>query len=583
MANSTNNRRPGSGSSNSNKSNRSANGKVTVSRSNSASRNTNSRSGSSANRNSSSNRSGSRNSSNTRSASSKSSNSNRNTNNRNGNTSRQSVNRNTGRPMSRKKQKQQQIKKYIMIAEIILIIVIVIAGVSFFRKSKDNTIETVSVEKPVEPVHVKVDGVDISSMSKEQAKAAILQKHNWSFKVTYNGNVYDVDNLFEKEIDAVLYDAFAPNAKPEYTITISNPENSAASIAKTVSDMWSQPAVDAAITGYNAETGEFVLSESQPGYVVNVEQLTADIAKELAAGNYSATVEAKGESSNPTFSKSDYKVLGTYSTTTTSNADRNTNVRIACETICGTILQPQEQFSYNTILGRRTAEKGYKEAGAYANGEHVMELGGGICQVSSTIYNATIFANLQIDKRTGHTYEPTYVTPGEDAAVSYTNPDFVFTNNTGATLGIKTTFADRKIVATIFGISTLEEGVKRYMRSEKVGDVPPPEDVVVEDPMLFPGQTQVVKGPKNGSKWATYIILEKDGNIISEEYLHTTTYRGHGGEIHVNNSGVVDPAVIAAQQAAAQAAAQQAEAAAAQQAAQQAEQPAPAPEAPPAE
>ena len=160
------------------------------------------------------------------------------------------------------------------------------------------------------------------------------------------------------------------------------------------------------------------------------------------------------------------------------------------------------------------------------------------------------------------------MTPGEDAAVSYSNPDFVFTNNTGATLGIKTTFKDRTIVATIFGISTLEDGVKRYMRSEKISDVAPPEDRVVEDPMLMPGQTQVVSGPKNGSKWATYIILEKDGEIISEEYLHTTTYRGKPGEIHVNMTGVVDPSVIAAQLAAQQAA----EAAAAQQAAEQAAQ-----------
>lgn len=495
--------------------------------------------------------------------------------NRTGNRSGNGTGNSTGSKMAnrKRKQKQQKVKKILLVAEIILVFAIAAGGFVYFQKNKDNAIE-VTVDKETDAAGVKVDGIDISNMSKEDAKSALLAKHTWNFVITYQGETYEVENLFEKEIDSVLYDAYAPNAKPEYTISISNPENAAASIAKKASDMWSQPAVDAAITGYNTETGEFELSESQPGYVVDVEQLTADITRELEAGNYVASIEAKGESSAPAFEKEDYKILGTYSTTTTSNENRNTNVRIACETICGTILQPQEQFSYNTILGRRTAEKGYKEAGAYANGEVVQELGGGICQVSSTIYNATIFANLQIDKRTGHTYEPSYVTPGEDAAVSYSNPDFVFTNNTGATLGIKTTFKDRTIVATIFGIPTLEEGVKRYMRSEKIADVAPPEDRVVEDPMLMPGQTQVVSGPQNGSKWATYVILEKDGEIISEEYLHTTTYRGKPGEIHVNTTGVVDPSVIAAQQAAQQAAeaaaAQQAaEAAAAQQAAEQ--------------
>ena len=489
-----------------------------------------------------------------------------NTGNRNGNRNGSSTGKKTVNRL--RKQKQQKIKKFLLVAEIVLILAIATGGIIYFQKNKDNAIEVTVDNEDKAVAGVKVDGIDISNMSKEDAKTALLAKHTWNFVITYQGNTYEVENLFEKEIDSVLYDAYAPNAKPEYTISISNPENAATTIAKKASDMWSQPAVDAAITGYNTETGEFELSESQPGYVVDVEQLTADIVKELEAGNYVATIEAKGESTAPVFEKDDYKILGTYSTTTTSNENRNTNVRIACDTICGTILQPQEQFSYNTILGRRTAEKGYKEAAAYANGEVVQELGGGICQVSSTIYNATIFANLQIDKRTGHTYEPSYVTPGEDAAVSYSNPDFVFTNNTGATLGIKTTFKDRTIVATIFGISTLEDGVKRYMRSEKISDVAPPEDRVVEDSMLMPGQTQVVSGPKNGSKWATYIILEKDGEIISEEYLHTTTYRGKPGEIHVNMTGVVDPSVIAAQLAAQQAA----EAAAAQQAAEQAAQ-----------
>jgi len=132
------------------------------------------------------------------------------------------------------------------------------------------------------------------------------------------------------------------------------------------------------------------------------------------------------------------------------------------------------------------------------------------------------------------TYEPSYVTPGEDAAVSYMNPDFCFTNNTKGSLGIKVTFQDRVITVKIYGIRTLEEGVKRYLKSEKIGDVAPPEDVYVEDPAVPFGQSQVVVYPKNGSKWSTNVVLEKDGKIISDEYLHTTTYRGTAAEIHVN-------------------------------------------------
>lgn len=536
MANSVNNSRRTSGSSGSGNNTRNRNNN----KSNTASRNTNTGRQTTGSRSASGNRNGSRS-----------------TTSRNGRSS-----------ASRRRQKQQKIKRLMLVAEIVLIVAAVIGGIIYFKKHKDSTIMTSKDAETEEAAHVKVNGIDITDLSKEEAKAALLRQHEWNFVISYQGNTYEVDNLFEKEIDAVLYDAYAPGANAEYTVAITDTESAASEIAKTVSDMWSQPAVDAAITGYNSETGEFILSDSEPGYVVDVDQLSSDIASALDAGNYVTTIEAEGENSAPQFEKDDYQIIGTYSTTATNNSNRNTNIQIACDTICGTILQPQEQFSYNTILGRRTADKGYKEAGAYSNGEHVLELGGGICQVSSTIYNATVFANLQIDQRTGHTYEPSYVTPGEDAAVSYSNPDFVFTNNTGATLGIKTTFKDRTIVATVFGVPTLEEGVKRYMRSEKIADVAPPEDKVVEDPSLLPGQTQVVSGPKNGSKWATYIILEKDGEVISEEYLHTTTYRGTAAEIHVNTTGVVDPAAIAAMQQQQQAAQQQQEAMQAQEAAQ---------------
>lgn len=536
MANSVNNSRKTSGSSGSGNNTRNRNNN----KSNTASRNTNTGRQTTGSRNASGNRNGSRS-----------------TTSRNGRSS-----------ASRRRQKQQKIKRLMLVAEIVLIVAAVIGGIIYFKKHKDSTIMTSKDAETEETAHVKVNGIDITDLSKEEAKAALLRQHEWNFVISYQGNTYEVDNLFEKEIDAVLYDAYAPGANAEYTVAITDTESAASEIAKTVSDMWSQPAVDASITGYNSETGEFILSDSEPGYVVDVDQLSSDIASALDAGNYVTTIEAEGENSAPQFEKDDYQIIGTYSTTATNNSNRNTNIQIACDTICGTILQPQEQFSYNTILGRRTADKGYKEAGAYSNGEHVLELGGGICQVSSTIYNATVFANLQIDQRTGHTYEPSYVTPGEDAAVSYSNPDFVFTNNTGATLGIKTTFKDRTIVATVFGVPTLEEGVKRYMRSEKIADVAPPEDKVVEDPSLLPGQTQVVSGPKNGSKWATYIILEKDGEVISEEYLHTTTYRGTAAEIHVNTTGVVDPAAIAAMQQQQQAAQQQQEAMQAQEAAQ---------------
>lgn len=90
---------------------------------------------------------------------------------------------------------------------------------------------------------------------------------------------------------------------------------------------------------------------------------------------------------------------------------------------------PGETFSYNQVVGQRTKAAGFKEAPAYLNGKVVQEYGGGICQVSSTLYNAVLYANLEITERTNHGFKPSYVKPGLDATVSWGGPDFKFTNN----------------------------------------------------------------------------------------------------------------------------------------------------------
>lgn len=98
-------------------------------------------------------------------------------------------------------------------------------------------------------------------------------------------------------------------------------------------------------------------------------------------------------------------MIGTYSTTTTANKDRNKNIELAAEALNGLILQPGEEFSFNKATGERSEAKGYRPAGAYVNGELVEEPGGGVCQVSSTLYNAVIFSGLTTTERHAHSYE----------------------------------------------------------------------------------------------------------------------------------------------------------------------------------
>ena len=138
-------------------------------------------------------------------------------------------------------------------------------------------------------------------------------------------------------------------------------------------------------------------------------------------------------------------MISAYTTKTTSDSNRNTNIRLACEAINGTALMPGETFSFNQTTGQRTTSKGYRSAGAIAAGQSIEEVGGGICQVSSTLFNAVARADLQIVERSPHAWPSTYVGKGEDATVNWPNLDFKFKNNTDAPIFVITYYKDRQM------------------------------------------------------------------------------------------------------------------------------------------
>lgn len=134
-----------------------------------------------------------------------------------------------------------------------------------------------------------------------------------------------------------------------------------------------------------------------------------------------------------------------------SSSNRINNVELAAKSINGIVLMPGEQFSYNEALGQRTKENGYLAAGAYANGAVVQEIGGGICQVSSTLYYCTLLSNLQIDYRVNHYFPVGYLPPGFDATVSWKSPDFKFTNDREYPIRLVAYVKDGSVTVEIWG------------------------------------------------------------------------------------------------------------------------------------
>lgn len=204
------------------------------------------------------------------------------------------------------------------------------------------------------------------------------------------------------------------------------------------------------------------------------------------------------------------------------NKNRTTNLRLAANKIDGVVLMPGEVFSYNKVVGERTIEAGYKEAKIFSNGQVVDGLGGGICQISSTLYNTALLANLEITTRRNHQFTTSYVDPGRDATVVYGSQDFEFKNTRNYPIKIKVSVNGGIAKIDIYGI--LEETEYEVVIETKKVQTIAYTTKYIDDASLDEGTEVVVQKGANGSKVEAYKVLKLNGQIVSRTLLSKDTY-----------------------------------------------------------
>ena len=445
-----------------------------------------------------------------------------------------------------KRKKKNNKKSTIPIASVIAVVVIgivVFAGLVVRSKKPKNVItESSTVEETAIKGSVMVDDIDIGGMSRQKAYDTIMKKYEWAMTASYNGDKYDIPNLIGEKLDIILDEIFKGEHKENYTINFTGLDEIIDAQVNEIAKKWDIKAKNASLLSFNKETNEFVYEDGNDGVEVDKDNLRAAIKKAIEEKNFKAAIAVNTKLTKPEIAskedvKQKYKVIGTFTTTTTSNKDRNTNISLASTALDGLVIKPGEEFSFNNTTGNRTLEKGYRPAGAYLNGKLVEEPGGGVCQVSSTLYNAVVFAGLETTERHAHSFEPSYVTPGEDAMVSYdgyAGPDMKFINTSNVAIVIRAKLVDQKLTASIVGIPILEDNEKVYMTSKKTGEYDEPTPEYENDTSLAAGQEVVVKAGKKGSKWETNIVHKKGDNIITDKLLHYSTYRGKAGTVKKN-------------------------------------------------
>ena len=222
-------------------------------------------------------------------------------------------------------------------------------------------------------------------------------------------------------------------------------------------------------------------------------------------------------------------------------ANRTTNVRLATEKVNDIILLPGEEFSFNNIVGERTEERGFKPAIVFAGGEMVDGVGGGICQVSSTIYLATLRADLEVTERATHAYTVSYVPLGQDATVQWGYLDYKFVNNTAYPIRISAVMSESMLTVTIYGTKTEPE--KRIeVESVTLNTYPFQTSYIFNEELPYGYQRQTQSG-KDGYQCETYQLIYM-GDTLVERRLANKSYYKSQTRIIESNPAIDDPSLI---------------------------------------
>lgn len=395
-----------------------------------------------------------------------------------------------------------------------------------------------------------VEGIDVSGMEYEEAKALVAQKLEGDdaarvIRVNAKGQEYSLTLPASHNIDETLVTAFnvgregtleerygvimeleqnGSNYTVDTDVNASGIENFLSRIER---DMTTE-AKDATVDQFDPAERSFTFTDEQTGEKIDMQKLRGQVESMVATEDYTAVLQAEFETLHPSITKeqleSQNKLLASFTTTTTNNSNRNANIKLCSSAFNGHVVAPGETFSINTLTGPRTAAKGYKDAGTIRGGILVDEPGGGVCQVSTTLFNAVVRAGLEIVERHNHSWPSDYVKIGMDAAIDYPAKDFKFTNTSDAPIYLVSMFSNNKLTVEVYGKPILEDGMTIELRSTTDSTVARAEDSYEFDASLAPGETVQIRKGRDGKNSTTYIQYVVDGKTVEEKVLFKSVY-----------------------------------------------------------
>jgi vancomycin resistance protein YoaR len=409
---------------------------------------------------------------------------------------------------------------------------------------------------------IKVEGVDVSGLSINEAAIKLEDAINnyldgKSIVLRYNNLLWTVkpkDISLDYKTDKAVNEAFRAGREGnvlERLITVVNirlkgkdlslepsyDKTSLKRILGNIKKKLDKEGTDAYIT---YEKGVIEAHKEKIGKQFNVDNNIKLIENHIMQEKF-GVVDLDVTEKKPAVLFDDIKdintVLSVFSTVfNPKDSNRTQNLKLSCDKINGLILMPNEVFSMNETLGPRTVENGYKEAKIIIKSEYVNGVGGGVCQITTTLYDAVLLSRLKIVERSHHSLPSIYVGPGQDATIAENYLDFKFKNDRDYPIFISASLVRNKVTVKILGKENYED-YKVKLVPVVIEEYPPDEDEIIIDDTIPDGEEVIAQHPKNGCRVILYRELyNSDGELVEREKISDDVYKPIKAQLKVNSN-----------------------------------------------
>lgn len=424
---------------------------------------------------------------------------------------------------------------------IILILGISIPAYNIYSKVK-------SFENVIYP-GVKIENIDVSGKTIDEAKKIVSDKYqavvgdkkvnvkakDKNYSITYSklDAKYDTDKVVKEAFDygknLGIYDRYKlikKGSEKDIKLSFTYDKKPLDDFINTMKKDINKEPVNATITKLGSG---FQVSSDSDGFKLKDVELKNKIIGAIdgtvgSDTNVQADVETVKASKTKDKLQSVNTLISTFNTEygSRSSAGRAINIQLATKAISGLCLMPGESFSFNGVVGERTAAKGYQAAPVDIGYSTGMGLGGGICQVSTTLYNAVLQAGIKATERLHHTIPSVYVPLGFDATVDYGNLDYQFKNTLDFPIYIEGSSDNGVETFNIYSNNSLTN--KTYKIVNNVYQELQPSTTYIDDSTLPAGTTRIDQNPSTGHKVKVFLQTYQNGTMVSQEMIANDTY-----------------------------------------------------------